>query len=224
MSKYDKPQQTSCGAVVWRKNSQKDSIEILLIRQFGDSPNWGIPKGHIDEGETFDGCARREVYEETGVMITTGQQLGEFSVNTKKYNKQVIVFEGYPVDSNAKTNVNHDECEVADAGWFDVTELPPIQQSQREFIGNVIPRIQLSSTSHRITDALQFVASYAADARDWITIKKELLKTLPSDDRKMFSTRDPITKKQRTNEYERDLARQWTELTGKSLLFKDDES
>lgn len=70
-----------------------------------------------------------------------------------------------------------------------------------------------------VEQALAFVFSYAAHVDDWITVKKELLKALPPDDRRLFSTRDPITKKQRTNDFERAVAARWSEMTGRPVVF-----
>lgn len=44
--------------------------EILMIRRGngGDYPNtWAVPGGHQDKGETLEECARREMFEETGI-------------------------------------------------------------------------------------------------------------------------------------------------------------
>ncbi len=56
----------SCGALVLRKN--KDSYDIILLRhKFGG--HWSFPKGHVEQGETEQQTAIREVKEETGVSI-----------------------------------------------------------------------------------------------------------------------------------------------------------
>ncbi len=44
-----------------------DSGECLMIYRNG---RWDLPKGHLEEGETLEVCAMREVEEETGVHIT----------------------------------------------------------------------------------------------------------------------------------------------------------
>lgn len=75
----------------------------------------------------------------------------------------------------------------------------------------------------RIEDAVQAVFKYASDVDSWIVIKKELLKQLSHDDRTAFSTRHPITKKQRTNDFERAIAQRWEELSGRKVLFSSDE-
>jgi len=71
--------------------------------------------------------------------------------------------------------------------------------------------------------AIQVVFRYAGHIDEWITIKKELLKNLPSIARKVFSTRDPITKKQLTNDFERQVAVRWSALSGRPVIFSTDE-
>src|SRR5687768_13912976 len=54
--------ETSSGGVVYRRG---EDVEFLLIRDPYD--NWGLPKGHIEGGETPQQAALREVEEETGL-------------------------------------------------------------------------------------------------------------------------------------------------------------
>ena len=81
----------------------------------------------------------------------------------------------------------------------------------------------MEDLSERIHEALSEVHAYAGHVDDWITIKKEILKSLPPQERRAFSTRHPITKKQSMNEFERKVANQWEELTGRPVIFKDHE-
>ena len=53
----------SAGGVVFRRG--RGAIEVLLIRD--PYKNWGLPKGHLERGETGAEAAVREVREETGV-------------------------------------------------------------------------------------------------------------------------------------------------------------
>ena len=76
--------------------------------------------------------------------------------------------------------------------------------------------------SSKVNEAIDFVHTYAGHVDDWIVIKKEILKTLPSEDRSLFSLRHPITKKQRTNDFERIVMRRWEELTGRTILFTEE--
>lgn len=53
----------SAGGVVIRRTSSGPLF--LLIRD--PYHNWGLPKGHVEPGETAESAARREVAEETGL-------------------------------------------------------------------------------------------------------------------------------------------------------------
>lgn len=44
--------------------------KILLVRG-RKSQKWSFPKGHMERGETAECCARRELWEETGLFIET---------------------------------------------------------------------------------------------------------------------------------------------------------
>ena len=79
-----------------------------------------------------------------------------------------------------------------------------------------------SDTTGTIAGALTFVHSYAGHVDDWLTVKKELLRALPPDLRALFSTRDPVTKRQRTNDFERQLVERWSEMTGRPVVLKGD--
>ena len=55
-----------CGAIVFDRLGKS----VLIIFQ-NESQKWGLPKGHIDprEGGNYFECAKRELEEETGIMM-----------------------------------------------------------------------------------------------------------------------------------------------------------
>jgi 8-oxo-dGTP pyrophosphatase MutT (NUDIX family) len=57
----------TAGGIVFRRNGTGD-VEILLIQDAKD--RWTIPKGHIEEGETAQETALREIHEEAGLEHT----------------------------------------------------------------------------------------------------------------------------------------------------------
>ncbi|KAJ2847771.1 Vacuolar protein sorting-associated protein 20 [Coemansia brasiliensis] len=63
------------GCFIVRRISNKTQF-LLGQRQDGLSPGtWGLPGGHLDFGETWEACARREVLEETGLDISAFQHV-----------------------------------------------------------------------------------------------------------------------------------------------------
>ncbi len=53
---------TSCGVIV-------TDGKRLLLGHASRSPRWDIPKGGVEPGETFAAAARRELREETGLVV-----------------------------------------------------------------------------------------------------------------------------------------------------------
>ena len=72
----------------------------------------------------------------------------------------------------------------------------------------------------RIIEQIDFVASYAEGCDDWVTIKKQIMRGIPSQLRKNFSTRDPLTKEQSLNQFEHQVINYYRDLTGTSLVLR----
>lgn len=57
----------SCGAIIFRKSG--GSYEVVLINHVNGG-HWAFPKGHVENGETEEQTALREIMEETGLSVT----------------------------------------------------------------------------------------------------------------------------------------------------------
>jgi 8-oxo-dGTP diphosphatase len=54
----------------------RDERVLVGMRRSGVQPGtWGLPGGHIEFGETWAACARREVREETGLELTDSRRV-----------------------------------------------------------------------------------------------------------------------------------------------------
>ncbi len=69
--------ETSAGGVVYRKTG--DKIEIIIGKHSGHH-RWVLPKGWVEEGETKEETAKREVKEEVGVEVEVGEPIGDFYI------------------------------------------------------------------------------------------------------------------------------------------------
>jgi ADP-ribose pyrophosphatase YjhB (NUDIX family) len=66
---------THAGGVVYRRRPD-GAVEVLLVRASTPPHEWVLPKGHIEQGETPEVTARREVLEESGVGAQVERPLG----------------------------------------------------------------------------------------------------------------------------------------------------
>ncbi|SET13351.1 NUDIX domain-containing protein [Paenibacillus sp. NFR01] len=56
---------------------RNENHEILLLRKSGEE-RWGLPAGAVEPGETPSRALRREVFEETALMVTPERVIGVF--------------------------------------------------------------------------------------------------------------------------------------------------
>lgn len=125
----------SCGGLPWRFHEGK--LQVLLIEQFSGTNRWGIPKGHMHDGETFEQCALREIHEEAGIDVILGQRLPDVGTAFRDEDKTVMTWLAQPVGSDVP---RHDDpnSEVADARWFDVGALPFIHVYQQPLVARAV--------------------------------------------------------------------------------------
>jgi 8-oxo-dGTP pyrophosphatase MutT (NUDIX family) len=67
------------GALCYRQVSANAPVEVLLVASLRNG-RWGLPKGHVDKGETTKQAALREAFEEAGIRgEADGDVFGKFS-------------------------------------------------------------------------------------------------------------------------------------------------
>ncbi len=107
------------GVLVLRKNT------VLLGRRKGSlgASSWGLPRGHLESGETIEECASRELLEETGLTIIEFTRAGftrdVFEVEQKQY---VTLFVETFYSGVEPVVMEPDKCDAWQ--WFAWDELP----------------------------------------------------------------------------------------------------
>lgn len=128
---------TSCGCAVIRYFEEVP--HVLLVRPFADRDTWGIPKGHIDDGETIVDCALRETFEETRIHAVLLEPLGHVSTSYKTEKKTVKAFIAYQADEQEVPAAL--DGENVDIRYFSLDALPNIHVYQRSLLAEVKQRV-----------------------------------------------------------------------------------
>ena len=68
----------AAGGVVWRDVDGDGQRDVLVVHR-SRYDQWVFPQCAAREGETMDGCAVRELYQETGITVSLGTALGFLS-------------------------------------------------------------------------------------------------------------------------------------------------
>jgi 8-oxo-dGTP pyrophosphatase MutT (NUDIX family) len=107
----------TAGGVVFRRG-EKGDVEILLIQDAKD--RWTIPKGHIEEGETAQQTAKREIGEEAGLKnVEVHSWLGKIHFRYRRVDKLVLMTtQIYLVKALGDTNDIQKEEWMNDIKWF----------------------------------------------------------------------------------------------------------
>jgi 8-oxo-dGTP pyrophosphatase MutT (NUDIX family) len=107
----------TAGGIVFRRNKD-NAIEILLIQDAKD--RWTIPKGHIEEGETAQVTARREIGEEAGLpSVDMLGWLGKIHFRYRRLDKLVLMTtQIYLVRAKGDTNAIKKEEWMNGIKWF----------------------------------------------------------------------------------------------------------
>ena len=123
------------GGVIFRHNKDGE-LEILLIQDTKD--RWTIPKGHIEEGETAQETAKREIGEEVGLFdIDILGWLGKIHFRYRRVDKLVLMTtQIYLVRANGDTDIIQKEEWMKGIKWFKFNDA--LDAIEYEYIGTLM--------------------------------------------------------------------------------------
>ena len=138
---------TSAGAIILREVEGK--LKIGLAHHSRAIKSWVLPKGHVEEGESIEQAALREIYEETGLAnVQLITHLGTIARESVRSNgdieqKTIHLYLAYaPGDNSAQAPTDPRFIEV---NWFapeEAIELLPYESEQAFFREHLGPLFQ----------------------------------------------------------------------------------
>jgi len=112
------------GLIVRRQSGQ---LEVALVHR-PMHQDWSYPKGKLEEGETFEDAAQREVLEETGFICRLLRFVGHTDYADRKGRPKVVAY--WVMSAVAGTFVPNEE--VDELRWADVTTAGQVLSYERD--------------------------------------------------------------------------------------------
>lgn len=137
--KYPRPAVTADCVVITKEAEPK----VLLIQRGADPYKgcWAFPGGFMNMDETTEQCAIRELEEETGLKVTTIQQIGAYSkVDRDPRGRTITVAYLAIIDKPAQVTGQDD---AAKAEWFPLSALPELAFDHADIMADAINSFHL---------------------------------------------------------------------------------
>lgn len=100
----------------------------VLLQKRKDNFCWDMHGGGLEIGETVEDAAKRELFEETGLIANNIKLLGVFSGNDLRYTypngDKVCIVEVIYVCNDFSGDVLWETDETLELKWFDIDDLP----------------------------------------------------------------------------------------------------
>lgn len=127
----------SAGFVIYRK--EKEDVKFLLLKypsEKRDRPYWGLPKGHIEEGESPKEAAFRELFEETGIKeeeVKVSKDFKEFNKYHFKKDEETIfkiVIYFLAKTKRETVKISHEHTDYKWVGFEEAMKLMPFEDAK----------------------------------------------------------------------------------------------
>ena len=111
-----------------------EGMKLLLIQRKNEpcKGKWAFPGGFMDIDETTIDAARRELKEETGLVVGELHRVGIFDTVDRDPRERIITVAYYTILDNPAEVSGLDD--AAQAKWFPLTELPDLAFDHKEIL------------------------------------------------------------------------------------------
>lgn len=126
--------------VVFTLRQQK--LQLLLIRRGGEPYRgaWALPGGFLESGEDLEGCAKRELHEETGISGVYLEQLYTFGNPQRDPRGRVISVAYYALAPSDRLHLEASS-DAVEAAWHPLDALPELAFDHQEIISTAHQRL-----------------------------------------------------------------------------------
>jgi ADP-ribose pyrophosphatase YjhB (NUDIX family) len=129
---YPHPAVTVDSVILTIRNNQH---KLLLIRRANNpyKGEWALPGGFVDENESLEAAAQRELKEETGMTGINLEQLYTFGAPERDPRERVITVAYYALIPSEITQL-HAATDAEAVRWFSMNELPKLAFDHSEIV------------------------------------------------------------------------------------------
>jgi 8-oxo-dGTP pyrophosphatase MutT (NUDIX family) len=115
----------AAGGLIVRRHG--GSLQIAVVHR-PEHEDWSFPKGKLEEGETFEVAALREVHEETGLTCRLVRFVGHTEYIDRKGRPKVVAYWVMATEGGA---FERNE-EVDELRWLGLDEAAPLLSYERD--------------------------------------------------------------------------------------------
>ncbi len=130
--KYPRPALTT-DIIIFAPDTNNNLHVLLIERKHEPYANtWALPGGFVDMDETVEECAKRELYEETGVKDILLEQLIVMSDPKRDPRGRTVSVVFWHLASHFLLLKANDDAK--NAAWFPIGNLPPLAFDHKEIL------------------------------------------------------------------------------------------
>ena len=138
---YDHPHPAvTADVVVLRRDGHETSVLLIRRRDEPYAGAWALPGGFLNIDESLEACARRELFEETGLQPARLEQLHCFGAPGRDPRERVITVAYVTVFEESDGSVSAGS-DAAAAAWFPYSDLPELAFDHRDIIDTAHRRL-----------------------------------------------------------------------------------